>query len=698
MKKILFLLISVFFSFAAFGQIKVLSPIEGTFSNRQMLVIDTDGESAGDYYYSLNGTDPEAFGFAYDGPVLIDLDGPVELKIAKSGRKKEETTVKYTVLPDKAVTASYSTFIESFFDTGILNYTAGSILSIPQELKYTFGLPPDSYLQGTELSFSKASVLTRYIPCTVLDDESGKKWRFIVKTFPQTAGVYSRRDVPFIITDWTKITFTNNNYIYKIDSEYWSLPKNSITLDRSVSHMIRWQSIDYAEGNPVEYFVLPPVPALNQTTQEDGSINFTIDGDSSYSLSILNEQSQDYQELFTEIGVDTFYGDSVSGTLNIGFYAGAVYQGYVQVPYSINKRPPSSPLITSTSSSFYSREPVSVTIRGEEASDLYYAVSVPYTLTSLSETYSADSSVFDYIPAGTFKKAPSNTLSLDLIPEGSGAVYFKVSAYSMNGANPGLVSEYSVIIDQYNYYYNSLAESSYADGTSLRPYTDFEKCIEAINKGRYACLRIKGPVKIPAGEHFILSNCVFVNEGDASFEFESGASIHVKNSNVAFSDFTISSVEQTGKTEGIIPLFKLEDSVLEINGCQISAQFEKDGLFAEAVRSSVNINGTLGAVNASSYASFVSGIKSKLSVQDSSINVTSDTCVTFSWSQGDVKIVNNSFKVSGRKGRIAEFFGADGFIQSNSFKASLKNAGNTAAVYLDKDCNIKQENNIINGF
>ena len=40
-----------------------------------MLVIETDG--VGDYYYSLNGSDPETFGFAYDGPVLIDLDGPV---------------------------------------------------------------------------------------------------------------------------------------------------------------------------------------------------------------------------------------------------------------------------------------------------------------------------------------------------------------------------------------------------------------------------------------------------------------------------------------------------------------------------------------------------------------------------------------------------------------------------------------------
>ncbi|MBO4532588.1 MAG: hypothetical protein IKX70_02255 [Treponema sp.] len=704
MKKLIFLLIFAVSSFTLFAQIKVLSPIEGTFSNRQMLVIDTEDQAAGDYYYSLNGSDPEAFGFAYDGPVLIDLDGPVELRIARAGKTKSETTIKYTVLPDGAYTATYASFVASFFDTGILNYTSGSILSIPQELKYSFGLPPDSFLQGRDLSIDAASVLTRYIPCTLLDESTGRRWRFIVRTLPQTAGVYSRRDVPFVITDWNTITFTNDNYIYKIDSEYWSLPKNSIKLDRSVSHMIRWQSIDYAEGNPIDFFVLPPEPVLNQTTNADGSLHFTLEGDSAYSMSILSSSQTEYHELFTELGADTFYGDNVSGTLDIGFFAGAVYQGYVQIPYSINKRPPSTPLISSSAASFYSREPVSLTIQGENYSELYYAVSEPYTITSASETYSANSDLFNSVRTDNFIKAASNTISLELKPEGSGAVYFKVAAYSQNGGNNGPVSEYSVIIDQYNYYYNSIADASIADGTSLRPYASFEQCLEEINKGRYACLRVKGTVKVPAGTHYILSNCVFVNEENAAFEFEKGASIVVKNSNVSFQNFTISSVVENAlyssgaAAQGLIPYFKLEDSVLDIDSCQISALFDKDGLFAEAVRSSVNINGTIASVSASSYTSFISGIKSKVNIQNSSINLTSETCVTLSLNQGDINLVNNSFKVSGSKGRIAELFNVTGIARSNSFKSALKSSSNTAAVYTDKNCLVTQEKNDTNGW
>ena len=695
MKKLIVFIVSILFSAAAFAQLKVISPIEGTFANRQMLVLETDG--TGECFYSLNGTDPETFGFAYDGPVLIDLDGPVEIRIAKTGKNKEEITVKYTVLPDNAFTASYGSFISSFYDSGILNYTSGSILSIPETLQYSFGLPPDSFLAGRDLSISQSSVLTRYIPCTLLDQANGKKWRFIIKTFPQTAGVYSRRDVPFVITDWDTITFTNENYIYKIDSEYWELPKKSIKLDRSVSHMIRWQNLEYKEGNPIDFFVLPPKPQLEQTTGDDGSLIFNLQGDPSYSMSVLTSGgsgSTSYQELFTQLGVDTFYGDSVSGTLQIGFYTNSVYQGMLEVPFAINKRPPSTPLISTTAASFYSREPVAISIKGETSSDLYYAISEPYTITSASETYSQDSAVFASIRADNFTKADSSSLSFVLSPEGNGAVYFKVAAYSKNEKNIGPVATYGVIIDQYNYYYNSFADASIADGTSLRPYATFDQCIQAINKGRYACLQVKGQLVVPAGVHYIVSNCLFVNEDDASLEFEQGASLVVKNSNLTIENFTICAAgdgKALYKIDGIVPYFKLEDSVLDIKNCQIAALFDSNGLFTEAIRSSVNVNGTIASVSASSYASFISGVRTNVNIQNSSINTTAATSVILSLNQGDVYISNNSFKISGEKGRVAEFFAATGTLEKNSYKASLKNASNSAPVYTDSASSITQK-------
>lgn len=694
MKKLFFILLSLILSANLFAKLKVLSPIEGTFANRQMLVLETDG--SGECFYSLNGSDPETSGFAYDGPVLIDMDGPVEIRIAKTGAIKEETIIKYTVLPDNAFSANYGSFISSFFDSGILNYTSGSILSIPQELKYSFGLPPDSFIQGRDLSISQSSVLTRYIPCTLLDQASGKKWRFIIKTFPQTAGLYSRRDLPFVISDWDMITFTNDNYIYKIDSEYWELPKKSIKLDRSVSHMIRWQNLEYQEGNPIDFFVLPPKPELKEDLADDGSLIFTLQGDPSYSMSLLStdgSSTPQYQELFTQLGADTFYGDSVSGTLEIGFYTNSVYQGKMQVPFAINKRPPSTPIISTSSAGFYSREPVAISIKGESNSELYYAISKPYTIASASQTYSEDSEIFASIRADDFKKADSSSLSFVLTPEENGAVYFKVAAYSKNEKNLGPLTTYGVIIDQYNYYYNSFADPSIADGTALRPYASFEQCIQAVNKGRYACIRVKGSLTVPTGSHYILSNCLFVNEDNASLEFEEGASIIVKNSNLTLQDFTVCSAGEGKalyKIDNLVPFFKLEDSVLDIKNCQISALFNKNGLFTEAIRSSININGSIASVAAAEYASFISGLRTNVNIQNSSINTSAATSVVISLNQGDVYMNNNSFKISGQKGRVAEFFAVTGSLSKNTYKASLKNSSNAAPVYSDKDCSIKQ--------
>ena len=137
---------------------------------------------------------------------------------------------------------------------------------------------------------------------------------------------------------------------------------------------------------------------------------------------------------------------------------------------------------------------------------------------------------------------------------------------------------------------------------------------------------------------------------------------------------------------------------MDLDSCQISALFGKDGLFVEAARSSVNMNTTIASVSATSYASFISGIKSKINIQNSSVNITSDTCVTLSLNQGDINLVNNSFKVTGNKGRITELFSVTGNLRLNSFKAALKGQSNAKAVYTDGKCQVQQEKNDSNGW
>ena len=81
MKKVLaFVFVTFLLLQSITAEIKVISPAEGQWANKQMLILDIQKNE--EYYYSLNGSDPATFGFAYDGPVILDVSGPLTLRIS----------------------------------------------------------------------------------------------------------------------------------------------------------------------------------------------------------------------------------------------------------------------------------------------------------------------------------------------------------------------------------------------------------------------------------------------------------------------------------------------------------------------------------------------------------------------------------------------------------------------------------------
>ncbi|MCQ2588806.1 MAG: hypothetical protein MJ179_00115 [Treponema sp.] len=678
----------------AYGQISIISPAEGKWCNKQMLVIDTNDTS--EYFYSLNGEDPKTSGFAYDGPVLIDLTGDVTLRIQKA-TGKEEKVIHYFVDPQNGENESYSYFINSFYDTGIINYTAGSTISIPYDLYYSIGLGSESYIPGTDIYLSQDSVFSRCLPCEIYDPVKKSKWRFVIKVFPQNYGSFSKYEVPFSITDWDTINFEDKDLIYKIDDEYWELPKTSRKLDRSVPHTISWQSLAYEMGNPIEYFELPAKPVLTKELNYDGSIILRLDGNSEYKMSILSQPDNEYQELFYNIGIDTFYGDSISGTLTVGVFFNSVFQGELECSYELNKRPPKTPVISATNKSFYSRDDVSLVISGKENCDLYYSISEPFLLTDNRETYNPESSIFADVQMKDFVKADSSQIDFNLKAEGEGACYYAIRAYSKDGENVSQTASYSVVIDKYNYYYCEDVLSDLPDGTADHPYNSFKQFLDVVNKGRFAKVMIRGQMHIPSGKNTLLSNCYFINQEDGEIIFAEDSLIEVKSSTLQIEDFTIlqENISSSSKNNS---LFKLENAILDLNKCQIGASFSKNGNLADAFNSSVYIKDSVIAVSAVKYASVISGSKTNIKAEKSIINATAATSVIFSINNGTVKANENSFKVTGQIGRIFECFAVTGTITKNDFKSELTNKNSSVAVYTDKKCNITISENEDYGF
>lgn len=689
-----FFVLFLIFLNGAYAQINIISPAEGKWSNKQMLVIDTEDKA--EYFYSLNGEDPKTSGFAYDGPVLIDLTGEVTLRIQKA-TGKEEKIIKYVVEPNKAEDESYYNFINSFYDSGIINYTAGSTISIPYDLNFAIGLGSENYIPGDDIYMSQDSVFSRTLPCEIYDSVKKLKWRFVIKVFPQNYGSYSKYDVPFEIVDWNTIVFNDKDLLFRLDDNYWELPKTSWKIDRSVPHTIYWQSLSYEMGNPVEYFELPAQPELQKQVNSDGSITLKLEGDSEYKMSILSQPENEYQELFYDLDLDTFYGDSISGTLKVGIFYNSVFQGELETDYVLNKRPPKPPVIASNSKGFYSREDVIVQLLCKNEDELYYCVSDPYLITDNSESYNPDSAIFSDVQMKDYIKADSSSVYLDFKSDGEGACYYSVKAYSMNGDNKSQEVSYNVIIDKYNYYYCENQITEKPDGTAERPYNSFKECFDVINKGRYARLMVKGPMHIPSGKNAILSNCSFINQEDAELIFSKDSTIEIKSSSLVIKDFVILQENSTSSDKNT-SLFKLENGVLDLFNCQVGAIFAKNGSLISSFNSSINIKDSIIAVSSVKYASVISGTNTNIIATDSLINATSNTAVVFSVNKGTIKARNNTFKVTGQIGRVFELFNVNGEILNNDFKSDLSNKNSSIAIYTDNKCLLEIKENEDYGF
>lgn len=698
MKKGLFVTIISFMLLAVsqlYAQINVLSPSEGTWCNKQMLVINTD--SAGDYFYSVDGSDPASFGFAYDGPVLLDMEGNVTLKIAKiiSRNKAEYSEINFTVDADDAALSNYADFISSFYDAGNLNYTAGTDLVIPASLSYSLGTGPEAFVKGRTVSLSEKSVISRSIPCTVWDQAQNKKWRFVINTFPVSAGSFSRRDLPVKITDWETVEFIDNNLIYKIDSEYWGLPKQGVKLDRSVSHMISWQNIDFKQGNPVEFIILPAKPEVKSTVTESGDLVISVNGDESYRLAVLDEKNI-YTELFKEMGIDVFYGDQISGVLKAGIFSSGLLQGTVDIPYALNKRPPVAPIIKGNTDSFYTRSNVNLSITGCGIGNLYYAVSEPLPVDEKRRL--PTSPEFTNVTADNFVMVNGNSVNITLTGLKESGVYYKVRAYSASGTNKSEIAEYGIVIDQYNYYFDASSGFEGQDGTAQKPYSSFTELFKNINSSRSVSLRISGDMVVPKGKYILSSNCQITGSENASITFESGAQLVVVDSTLEVNGLNIKNAKTDSEIK-IVPLIKGERSNLIFTDCLLYSDFDKNGTILDAVNSNVYLTKCICAVSCATYASFISGVNSRLSVKDSNLNASADTCVLISLNEGTVNCQNSTFKVTGKTGRIAELFNVSGLMQNNVFKGELSKVSKSIVpVFTENNSSVMLSNNENYGF
>ena len=324
-------------------------------------------------------------------------------------------------------------------------------------------------------------------------------------------------------------------------------------------------------------------------------------------------------------------------------------------------------------------------------------MSEPLTLDKSDLSYTADNPVFKNLPLGSWKKSKDNTFSIRWSQNGLNPVYYKVAAYSKTDENKSSPIEFAVVIDQSNYYFDAAGEEEGANGTSAHPFTKFSQLAEALGKQRVVKLSVKGEMEIDKAYN-VSANFEVINGDDARLKFGPEGSLVIKASTFEISDCRITKSAENSK-KSIVPLIKLENSVLTMKNCVIGAEFGRSGTVIDASNAIINISDTIASATAVSYVSFISGVKSRLSIKDTSISTNAETSVVNSANGGNITAQKNEFTVSGSNGRVAELFGLTALFKDNKFKANISNhASKTQPLYVNKATKLTDENNSVQGF
>ena len=687
MKKRFFSALCALLSFSLFAEVRVVNPVPGEYANAQSLVLEFDEDE--EVYYSFSGTDPLAQGFAYDGPVVLDVTGNVELRVVSVGRdqNKEERKIYFSVEPSVPENEETSAFLKSFETGPCFDYVAGNKLQIPFAFNYSFFQSKD-FEKGREIFISKSATMERFVPINLSD--GAKVWRYVLRILPAETGVLTKRETPFKSNDWSTLVFTDPKKIYSLDGDWWQPCGKLVELDRNKDNELYCQSVDFSAENSVEKFPLPAKPALASKRDFDGSLVIYVVGDEGKKFELaaspLSKNKIISDGLYSQLVLDVFPGDKIEERLPVDLYCEQVYQGSLFIDVLVNRSTPPAPKIISSASSSYSRDDVRVSARLEPKLKYYFSVSNPV---SLEPSFAApDLALLKFDHEGYNAYQGQN---ITLFGDTERTLAYQVSFYSEDESGAkSATSDYSVVIDKYNYYVDSSSTAGEQDGSPFAPFKDLSKLSKIVNKKNFSRFYIRGDVALNSGEISITNNVEFCGIDDAHVFIPATAALSVKNAGLFAQNIfwektepPASSKKLRGAAKALTNLFILEHSAATFKDCQLVARFSGDGRVFNCQSSALSVESTGITSEAQGYSCVVSANgNSKTLVKNSRLLSIADTAVALSINGGSLDFDNNFAQITSRMGRPAEFIDCSVRLVNNKFTADTQNKSeNYKSVY-----------------
>lgn len=692
---VLFFLVS-FSSFAEKSHI--ISPVAGTWSNYQTILLDVPEDASA--FYSFTGDNPLYSGFAYENPVLLELEGNINLKvvIVNSDNSVIEESVDFSV---KNTPIDLQFYIEN--KNQALIPVKEKNISIPSYMKYSISDSTEPYLKGRTLTINSENSLEQVLPLVIKNQND--MYRFMLHIMPSVSKDDSQYNftnntlsndvtfeddytvrriekklsqVPFTLefTDWTKLKISANENIYiSIDDDIWQTGTFVLDMNRNEEHTLSW--IDLSGLNPEEfipeqfkvcYTVIPKMPNLVVVQEKTKVVNISLD-DKFYTMKILQDYNfsssvNDYKKNYCLI--DTILGNYLEKNICFDVFYDNVYQGKLFTEVLIDKESPKIPDIEISNKNFFVREPVSIKFKTDEKV-FYVLKSKLLSNLNLKNLELEVNKNFD-IDLNSAIELTNDTLYL--AEDKNNAIFYNLAYFSKDDfGNVSDIEYYQILIDSYNYYIESSSKNTnyIQDGSAARPFSDISQILPYLNKNEFIKIHIEGTFEnIPS--MVITSPCEFISVNGARLSFAEDSFFDVQSSSLKIyncifeQDFTKNKNSFSQQN-----LFKLNNSSLIIDNCEFVSLYENNGSVIFADNSDVTILNSGITIQSNIFASVFNLLNSNLTCKQSRISAVSDSSIALTMNLGKLVFENSQFYIDGKTTKFYELFGVEYNINNNKF-------------------------------
>lgn len=626
----------------------VISPVEGRWANKQALVLECAPET--EVFYSFSEYDPLDFGFAYDGPVLIDLSGEVTLNlVAVHGdgtmtRKK----ITYEVNEPAAVKPPLSiSMMNPLVVCGVQKP-----VPVSQNLSYGIGAHLDAALSGRTLYQNLPSCVNAMLPLEIASGTAVYRYVITTNDAPKTSMIQDKTfSSPLQIIDWNFVLFKAGQRLqYSVDDGAWQVYVEPFYLDRSKSHKISWQT-----GSHIESIILPEKPYIIGLP-ERGITNRSVELQFSNPLYTFRlEDEKGVSKPLTSFYVDTLAGDERRFDLLLNVYYGNIKQGEIPVSFTIDKLPPKAPVLSIEDDLASGSNAVAVSIFSED--DVYTAIDTRSSALEFGEA--AQPFARDSEPDENVLFMPFAGTKLILGGGENNSVY-TVYAYARDAAGnkSETVAVRSSATTENIYVDASSRYSLDADGSSVKPFGSIFDALAVVNSRKKSVLHIRGAFVITQSLA-VNSDCRFVGHENACLSFKNNSGLIIRNSNVAFENCMLEKVyDQTGRTllaDGV-PLIDARDSSLSIEKCELISNVSSPQGLVQAVKCQLDIHSSGITVQTLGQAVGIQCLQSSIRSDGDRFSLSGESAVAFALSDSVFELASPRFILVAKQARCVELF------------------------------------------